>query len=289
MGQLDSATGHLRIGRKPAGCEAWELGQGWKQKEALGVTPVSQWGQARQGGVAALRHHPGGRPKLNDGQRGQLPGLLVKARGLWVQWGSVDPGLAQVIEQFVLRDVPANRKVVRCGPPSDVVLRLSGTALCHSKKGPRPSCGPTKRGFTCCPRCCDLGPGVQVAATISAPSARLASELYLAAQDHAYKGADVIEFLKQLLAEIPASCWYLGRRADPARAVKEYLAQGAARRLQLEQLPGYAPEEPSKGSGVTSGGIEEPGLRRPGAVVPGVLGRGETAVAKPGCAPASGK
>ncbi len=27
-----------------------------------------------------------------------------------------------------------------------------------------------------------------------------------------------------------------------SRAVREYLAQGAARRIQLEQLPGYAPE-----------------------------------------------
>ena len=81
---------------------AWELvQQGWKQKDvaaALGVTKgaVSQWvSQARQGDVAALRQrkHPGGRPKLNDGQRGQLPELLARrARGLWVQWGGVDPG-----------------------------------------------------------------------------------------------------------------------------------------------------------------------------------------------------
>ena len=37
-----------------------------------------------------------------------------------------------------------------------------------------------------------------------------------------------------------------------SRAVREWLAQGAAQRIQLEQLPGYAPESnPDKGNGVT--------------------------------------
>ena len=31
----------------------------------------------------------------------------------------------------------------------------------------------------------------------------MTGDLYLAVQDHSYKGNDVIEFLKQLLAEIP--------------------------------------------------------------------------------------
>ena len=48
------------------------------------------------------------------------------------------------------------------------------------------------------------------------------------------------------------SCWrryrgkllviWDGAPIHRCRAVKEYLAQGAARRLRLEQLPGYAPE-----------------------------------------------
>ena len=72
----------------------------------------------------------------------------------------------------------------------------------------------------------------------------LQGDLYLAVQDHAYKGPDVIEFLKQLLAEIPGKLLVIwdGAPIHRCRAVKEYLAQGAARRLQLEQLPGYAPE-----------------------------------------------
>lgn len=72
----------------------------------------------------------------------------------------------------------------------------------------------------------------------------MTGDLYLAVQDHSYKGADVIEFLKQLLAEIPGKLLVIwdGAPIHRSRAVREYLAQGAARRIQLEQLPGYAPE-----------------------------------------------
>lgn len=89
---------------------AWELvQQGWKQQDvaaALGVTKgaVSQWvSQARAGGVAALRQrqHPGGRPKLNDRQRGQLPELLARGPGVYGFSGAVwtRGRVAQVIKQ----------------------------------------------------------------------------------------------------------------------------------------------------------------------------------------------
>ena len=61
--------------------------QGWKQRDiaaALGVTPgaVSQWiKRAREGGGRdALRPtpHPGGKPKLSEAQRQQLPMLLAR-------------------------------------------------------------------------------------------------------------------------------------------------------------------------------------------------------------------
>ncbi len=72
----------------------------------------------------------------------------------------------------------------------------------------------------------------------------LTGDLYLAVQDHSYKGADVIGFLEQLLAEIPGKLLVIwdGAPIHRCRAVKDYLALGAARRLRLEQLPGYAPE-----------------------------------------------
>ena len=65
--------------------QAWELFQkGWKQKtiaEALGVTEgaVSQWlKKARSEGIEGLYHRKGGgpKPRLNEGQIAQLPGLL---------------------------------------------------------------------------------------------------------------------------------------------------------------------------------------------------------------------
>ncbi len=72
----------------------------------------------------------------------------------------------------------------------------------------------------------------------------LTGDLYRAVQDHSYQGADVIGFLEQSLAAIPGKLLVIwdGAPIHRCRAVKEYLARGAARRLRLEQLPGYAPE-----------------------------------------------
>ena len=72
----------------------------------------------------------------------------------------------------------------------------------------------------------------------------ISGELYPAAQEHSYKGPDVIQFLEQLLREIPGKLLVIwdGAPIHRSRAVKEWLSQGASRRIQLEQLPGYAPE-----------------------------------------------
>ena len=66
----------------------------------------------------------------------------------------------------------------------------------------------------------------------------------MAAQDHSYTGAGIISFLEQLLEEIEGRLLVIwdGAPIHRSRAVKEWLAQGAAWRIQLEQLPGYAPE-----------------------------------------------
>ena len=72
----------------------------------------------------------------------------------------------------------------------------------------------------------------------------ISGELYLAAQERSYKGADIISFLEQLPEEIEGRLLVIwdGAPVHRSRAVKEWLAQGAARRIQLERLPGYAPE-----------------------------------------------
>ena len=54
----------------------------------------------------------------------------------------------------------------------------------------------------------------------------------------------MVALLRQLLAEILGQLLVIGDGAPihRCRAVREFWAQGATRRLRLEQLPGYAPE-----------------------------------------------
>lgn len=77
-----------------------------------------------------------------------------------------------------------------------------------------------------------------------------AGTLLLAIQEHAFKGPDVVRFLQHLLRQIPGKLLVVwdGAPIHRGQAVKDFLAQGGAVRLQLEQLPGYAPElNPAEG------------------------------------------
>jgi len=60
----------------------------------------------------------------------------------------------------------------------------------------------------------------------------------------AFDGAAVVPFLRQLLRRLPGKLLVIwdGAPIHRGRAVKDFLAGGAAARLQLEQFPGYAPE-----------------------------------------------
>lgn len=57
-------------------------------------------------------------------------------------------------------------------------------------------------------------------------------------------GAEVVDFLRHLLRHIPGTLLVLwdGAPIHRSRLVKQFLADGAAERLHLEQLPGYAPD-----------------------------------------------
>jgi transposase len=68
--------------------------------------------------------------------------------------------------------------------------------------------------------------------------------LFLAMQDHAYKGPDVVRFLRHLLRHIAGKLLVIwdGAPIHRAQFVKDFRAQGAAARLHLERLPGYAPD-----------------------------------------------
>jgi transposase len=69
-------------------------------------------------------------------------------------------------------------------------------------------------------------------------------------QQRAFKGEDVVRFLKHLLRQTSGKLLVVweGSPIHRSRAVRDLLANGASHRLQLEQLPGYAPDlNPSEG------------------------------------------
>jgi transposase len=72
----------------------------------------------------------------------------------------------------------------------------------------------------------------------------LEGRLLMIEQDRAFKGPDVVRFLKHALSQIPGKLLVIwdGSPLHRSKAVKEFLAQGAASRVQLEQLPAYAPD-----------------------------------------------
>jgi transposase len=72
----------------------------------------------------------------------------------------------------------------------------------------------------------------------------LEGKLYMLEQERAFKGEDVVRFLKHLMRQIPGKLLVIwdGSPIHRGQAVKEYLAGGAASRVRLEQLPGYAPD-----------------------------------------------
>jgi transposase len=69
-------------------------------------------------------------------------------------------------------------------------------------------------------------------------------KLLMMEQERSFKGPDVVRFLKHALRRIPGKLLVVwdGSPIHRSKAVKEFLAEGAAARLQLERLPAYAPE-----------------------------------------------
>jgi DDE superfamily endonuclease len=84
----------------------------------------------------------------------------------------------------------------------------------------------------------------------------LDGKLYMMEQQRAFKGEDVVRFLKHLMRQIPGKLLIIwdGSPIHRGRAVKDFLASGAASGVRLEQLPGYAPDlkTPTRESGSTS-------------------------------------
>jgi transposase len=72
----------------------------------------------------------------------------------------------------------------------------------------------------------------------------LEGKVYILEQDRAFKGEDVVRFLKHLMHQIPGKLLVIwdGSPIHRSRAVKDFLESGVSSRVQLAQLPGYAPD-----------------------------------------------
>ncbi len=72
----------------------------------------------------------------------------------------------------------------------------------------------------------------------------LDGRLFMQVQEGAYDAAEVVGFLRVLLRKVPGKLLVIwdGSPIHTGQAVKDFLQRGAAKRLHLERLPGYAPD-----------------------------------------------
>ncbi len=72
----------------------------------------------------------------------------------------------------------------------------------------------------------------------------LTGDLFLQAQEDAYDAHGVVGFLQAVLDQVEGQVTVIGDGALMHRShvIKDFLREGAAKRLHLEQLPGYAPD-----------------------------------------------
>jgi transposase len=69
-------------------------------------------------------------------------------------------------------------------------------------------------------------------------------QLLMQVQEDAYRGSDVVRFLKHILRHIPGKLLIMwdGATIHRGQAIKDFLSAGGAHRIHLERLPGYAPD-----------------------------------------------
>jgi transposase len=72
----------------------------------------------------------------------------------------------------------------------------------------------------------------------------LDGRLYLQVREESFDAAKVIGFLRVLLRKIPGKILVIwdGAPIHQGQLIRDFLTRGAARRLHLERLPGYAPD-----------------------------------------------
>jgi transposase len=248
--------------------------------KALGVTPgaVSQWmKRAAAGGIAALRRRvaPGPRPKLTAEQRARLPELLTRGAEAYGFPGDVwtTQRVATVIErEFGVRYHPAHvsrllravgwsvqkpvtRATQRDEAAIDAWYRERWPALRKKAEAAKQTIVWVDESafyllpaavHTYAPR--GQTPVLRVPLTrdhLSVISAvTLDDRLLLRVQERALRGPDVVRFLHHLLRHLPGRLLVIwdGAPIHRGHAVQDFLAAGAAERIAVERLPGYAPD-----------------------------------------------
>jgi transposase len=80
--------------------------------------------------------------------------------------------------------------------------------------------------------------------TIAIPQSMLDGRLFLQVRESSYDSAAEVGFLRVLLRKRRGKVVLIwdGAPIHRGQAVKDFLRRGAAKRLHLEQLPGYAPD-----------------------------------------------
>ena len=247
---------------------------------ALGVTPgaVSQWmKRAADGGVAALRRRvaPGPQPKLTAEQRARLPGLLTRGAAAYGFAGDVwtTKRVAALIErEFGVRYHPAHvsrllravgwsvqQPVARATQRDEAAIDAWYRERWPSLRKKAEAAGQTivwvdESAFyllpavvrTYAPR--GQTPVLRVPLTrdhLSVISAiTLDERLYLCVQERALRGPDVVRFLRHLLRHVPGRLLVIwdGAPIHRGHEVAGFLAAEAAERIEVERLPGYAPD-----------------------------------------------
>jgi transposase len=239
---------------------------------------VSRWlKRAREGGVEALRHRPspGPEPRLTVGQRQRLLEMLERGAEAYQFRGDVwtTKRVAAVIRQeFGVRYHPAHvsrvlracgwsvqRPVKRASQRDEAAIRAwveeRWPALKRSaERADRTIVWVDESAFYLLPGLvrsyapCGKTPVLRLPLTrdhLSAVSGlTLDGRLLLQVRPDSLRSPDVVEFLKQLLRHIQGKMLVIwdGAPIHRGQPVRDFLSRGAARRLQLEQLPAYAPE-----------------------------------------------
>jgi transposase len=257
--------------------EGWT---GQEIAEALGVSQaaVSQWlKRAREGGVQALKSQPraGAAPRLTEEQQAELLEHLTAGAEAYGFYGDVWtlPRIAIVIKKEfgvqyhsshvgrLLRRLgwSVQKPVIRATQRDEAAIRDWVEKRWPELKKEAEAAGRTilwidESAFYLLPGCvrtwAPRGESPVLRAYLSRDHLSVISamtadgKLYLQVLDHALCGADVVRFLQQLRRQIAGQLLVIwdGAPIHHGQAVREFLAQGGAHRIRLEQLPAYAPE-----------------------------------------------